>query len=153
MTRPEFDVVAAQRWFGIEFNNLAWNLVEAPDRSADDTERMINAAHASLWHWSHVGTLLNRLRGECLVSTAHAAAGHADSAVHHAERCVRLSDEAGDTQTPFDRAASYGCASRAYRLAGNTEAARKHYAVAVSAIEGTSDPDDRAVFDRLYPRP
>jgi hypothetical protein len=150
---PGFDVDAAHRWFGVEFNNLAWNLVEAVDRSTEDTERMIHAAHASLLHWSHVGSALNRLRGECLVSTAHAAAGQAGPAVHHAERCVRLSDEAADTQTPFDRAAAHGCAARAYRLAGNSEAALKHYSIAVLAIAASADADDRLVFDKLYPKP
>jgi tetratricopeptide (TPR) repeat protein len=152
-TEPEFDLARAHRWFGVEFNNLAWNLVEAEGRSPEETERMIHLAHASVCHWLEVGNLLNRLRGMCLLSTAHAAAGQADPAVRCAEECLALSRKAGDTQTVFDRATAHGCASRAYALAGRIEEARRNYASAVEAITQSQDSDDRPVFDRLYPKP
>ena len=153
MSQPPFEPARAHRWFAVESNNLAWALVESDPaaRSADDTERMIHAAHASVYHWLQVGDLLNHQRGQCLLATAYAAAGLAEPAVRHAERCLSLSAEAGDRQTAFDRATAHGCASRAYALAGRMEEARREYGKARAAVAVFDDPDDVVVFEKLYP--
>jgi tetratricopeptide (TPR) repeat protein len=150
---PQFDVAVADRWFAVELNNLAWQLVEADSRSPEDTERMIHAAHASCWHWLQAGTLLNHLRAQCLISTAYAAAGYAEAALRYAEKCLSLSREAGNAQTPFDRATTHGCAARAYARAGQLDEARRQYEAGVAAIRECTDPEDRVVFDKLYPQP
>ncbi|MGB3016361.1 MAG: hypothetical protein WBC65_01040 [Ignavibacteria bacterium] len=38
--QPQFDIDAAHRWFGIEFNNSIFPLLEKADRTEEDTERM-----------------------------------------------------------------------------------------------------------------
>ena len=43
MATPPFDLARAHRWFAVELNNLAWDLVEAQERSASDIARMIHA--------------------------------------------------------------------------------------------------------------
>ena len=35
MTQPPFDVQRAHRWFAVELNNLAWEIVEADSRTED----------------------------------------------------------------------------------------------------------------------
>src|SRR5262249_26385540 len=113
MAEPPFDVSRAHRWFAVELNNFAWDLVEKPERSADDVDRMIHAAHGACYHWLHAGNLLNHLRAQCLLATAYAAAGLPEPAVRHARRCLQLSEEAGDSQTTFDRATAHGSAALA----------------------------------------
>lgn len=153
MAEPPFDVTRAHRWFAVELNNLAWELVEAPDRSPADAERMIHAAHGAYFHWLQVGNPLNHLRAECLLATAYAKAGIGEAAARHAERCLELSREAGDTQTAFDRATAHGCAGVAFAAAGRIEEAKAQYLLAFAAAERFFDPDDRPVFYRLYPVP
>lgn len=150
MAEPPFDLAQAQRWFAVEFNNLAWELVEAAERTAVDEERMIHAAHAACLHWLAAGNLVNQLRAQCLLATAYARANLPESAVRHAERSLALSAEAGITQTPFDRATTHGCAATAYRLAGRSAAAREQFRLARGAAEQLTDPDDLALFTRLY---
>ena len=152
MAEPPFDVQRAHRWFAVELNNLAWDLLEKADRSADDTERMIHAAHGACFHWLQVGDLLNHLRAQNLLATVYAKAGLADAAVRHAEKCLALSQEAGDRQTPFDLATAYGCAAAAYRAAGHTAQAIAAQQQATAAADQLTDPADRAVFDGLYPQ-
>jgi hypothetical protein len=60
MSAPPFELPKAHRWFGIEFNNAAWELVEAPSRTKSETERMLRLAHASCLHWESVGTPANQ---------------------------------------------------------------------------------------------
>lgn len=153
MPEPPFDVTRAHRWFAVELNNLAWQFVEAADRSPGDTERMIHAAHGACFHWLQVGNPLNHLRAQCLLATAYAKAGIAEGAVRHAERCLELSRQAGDTQSAFDRATAHGCAAIAFAAEGRMDAARAQHRLARAAAEQFDDPDDRPVFDRLYPTP
>jgi hypothetical protein len=153
MATPPFDVKVAHRWFAVELNNLAWDLVEAAERSPADVERMIHAAHGACFHWLEVGDLLNHLRAQCLLATAYAKAGLADAAVRHAERCLGLSTEAGDRQTALDRATAHGCASLAFAMAGRTDDAPAQHELARSAAAGFDDPSEMPAFERLYPAP
>jgi hypothetical protein len=153
MTEAPFDPARAHRWFAVELNNLAWGLVEADNRSAADTERMIHAAHGACFHWLEAGAPLNHLRAQCLLATAYATAGVPEAAVRHAERCLALSREAGDTQTAFDRATAHGCASVAYCAVGRMDEARAQYELARSFASGFDDPSEHVIFDRLCPAP
>ena len=47
----ENTATAWHRYFAIEFNNLAWDL-SVQDRSPKEDEEMLNAAHASAFHWT-----------------------------------------------------------------------------------------------------
>lgn len=153
MAEPTFDVSAAHRWFAIECNNRAWDLVEQGTRTAAETSEMIDAAHAARLHWKAMGNLLNELRAECLLATVHVKAADGPAAVRHAERCLHLSEEVGETATPFDLASAHGCAAYAYALAGQSKDAQSHAETMVAIAAGFDDVDDRAVIERLYPRP
>src|SRR6185295_17914133 len=152
MTEAPFDVQQAHRWFAIEFNNLAWDLVELPARSVDEVDRMIHAAHAACLHWLQAGNLLNHLRAQCLLATAYAKAGRGEFAVEHAQKCLSLSQQAGDQQTAFDWATAHGCAANAYACAGKMTEARSHHQRALAAAEPL-DADEQRVFSQLYPAP
>jgi hypothetical protein len=150
MNTPPFDLAVAQRWFAVELNNLAWDLVEATTLSEAQAQRMIHAAHAACYFWLEAGDVLNHLRAQNLLATAYAKAGLGERAVYHAETCVELSLEAGDRQTDFDRAVAYGCAALAYRVAGKTELAEKYFPLARELAWKLRDADEKSVFDRLY---
>ena len=153
MSTPPFELPQAHRWFAIELNNLAWDLLEKADRSSAENERMIHAAHGACFHWLQVGDLLNHLRAQNLLATVYVRAGIAEAAVRHAEKCLALSEEAGDKQSPFDLAVVHGCAAAAYRVAGHTAQALVAQQRATAAAEQLTDPEDRAVFDGLYAAP
>jgi hypothetical protein len=152
MAEPPFDLAKAHRWFAVELNNLAWDLVERDARTPDEAERMVHAAHAACYHWLHAGTPLNHQRALCLLSTAYAAAGRAGEAVRYAEACLALCAQLAEEVMSFDRATAHGCAARALALAGRVDEARGHDARALAAV-GRLGEDDRKVFERLYPAP
>ncbi len=152
MADAPFDVDRAQRWFAVEFNNRAWDLVEKPVRSADEAERMIHMAHAACIHWLHVGNVVNHARAQCLLATAYAAGGIGEPAVRHAEKCLTLCDEVRDQLTEFDWASAYGCAANAHRCMGNLARAREYYQRAVNNVPA-EESDELKLFNRLYPAP
>jgi hypothetical protein len=151
MKSPPFDLAQAHRWFAVEFNNRAWDLVETDGRSADQTQEMLHAAHAALVHWKAIGTPLNEQRAENLLATAYLKAGRADPALRHAQRCLALSEQnaAAGTETPFDRATALGCAAGAHQLAGDANEAERQMTLALAAA-AELDADDRPVFAKLY---
>ena len=151
MNTLTLDQATSHRWFAVEFNNRGWELVEKDGRSADETQEMLDVAHAAAVHWKAIGTLLNEQRAENLLATAYLKAGRAEPALRHAQRCLALSEQnaAAGTETPFDRAAALGCAAQAHQLAGDVNEAERLMALANAAAEKL-DPDDRPVFETLY---
>jgi hypothetical protein len=150
MTPAPFDVQRAHRWFAVELNNLAWDTVEASDRTDEQTELMLHAAHAACYHWLQVGDLLNHLRAQCLLTTAYACAGHAEAALRHAVKCLELSEQAGEEQSDWDLATTYACAAKAYQIAQLTDHAAAMQAQAQAVAATFEDEDDKALFERLY---
>ncbi len=151
MSTPSFDLAKAHRYFAVELNNLGWSLVESSALSRDEIDRMIHAAHGACFHWLHAGDLLNHLRAQNLLATVYVKAILPTIAARHAERCLELSGEAGDKQTPFDRAMVHGCAASAFRLAGRLNDAEKNRLLTMDLVKSL-DPDDRALVEKLYLR-
>ena len=149
MSEPPFDLAKAHRWFAVECNNAAWELYELPARTAEETERMIDLAHASLHHWRHAATPLNILRGQVLLATVYTAAGYRESAARHAYRSLELLAGAADP-TPFDRVSTLGSAAGALALAGEAAEADRLRGDARSALSQLTDEDDRRVATQLW---
>ena len=128
------------RTFGITLNLTVWRELERTDRTPDDDQRLVDAAHASLWHWAQVGTAANLARGEWLCAHAYTLVGRVEPALHHARRCVTVTEANG--LGDFD--AFYACEgmARALALAGNTEEAASWRERAVGALDEVADAED-----------
>jgi uncharacterized protein YndB with AHSA1/START domain len=133
------------RVFGISLNNLVWRELARTDRTADDDQRMVDAAHASLWHWAQVGTAVNLARGEWMCSHVYAVVGRPEPALHHANRALAVceAEELGD----FDLAYAYEAMARALALAGDLDGAATYRARAVDGVDDVADPIDREIFE------
>lgn len=151
MAEAPFDLPRAQRWFAVECNNAAWDLLDKAERTADETERLLHVAHASVHHWLAAGNELNHLRGLVLLANVYASASLPEGARLYADKALVLSAAAGETQTPFDRATTLAAVSRAYLVAGDQVRAKEFFALAQHAAEKL-DADERPVFDQLCPK-
>ena len=78
---------------GRSLNGLVWQLLARNDRTAEDDARMVDAAHASQYHWQEAGGPPGT-RGEWLVSHVDAVLGRTEPALHHARRCLELAEAA-----------------------------------------------------------
>ena len=168
MPDAPFDLAKAHRWFGVECNNAAWALLELPTRTADETERLLHAAHAAVLHWAAVGTPVHRLRGLSLLATAYTAAGRTEEAIRWATAALALSEtlseslgesggrpesgadqHTGDAQTAFDRACAHACAAAAFGLAEYADEAAEQADAARGALAGC-DAEEREVVEKFY---
>ncbi|QRP62847.1 hypothetical protein I6J77_11985 [Rhodanobacter sp. FDAARGOS 1247] len=142
------------RFFAAQANNEAWTLAEV-SHSRVNALALLNAAHASAWHWQAVGNVLNQQRAIMLLAQAHAVAGFGSSALLYANemRAYFLSEPS----TPdWELAFAHAIHANAAHAAGELAQHESSYASAESAIRTLADENDRVMVMRTFehvPRP
>jgi hypothetical protein len=93
MDTPEkYTLDEAHLKFAKQTNGKVWSLLAKPNRSADESTEMIEAAYTSLYHWRFVGTAMNLQRGEWLIARVYTVLGQAESALRYAQHCFYLTN-------------------------------------------------------------
>ena len=123
--------------------NDAWTLLNATNRSPDEDALLVHTAHASLYHWAQVGTMVHQIRGEWQVSRAYAEIGRAEPALWHATRALRLAKSVGIVD--WDLAFCFEALARAHAIAGDLARARS-YVIRARAVR-IDHEQDRAVVE------
>jgi hypothetical protein len=126
--------------------NLVWRFLEKPDRTSEEDETMVHAAHASRFYWGESGTAANWARGDWQISRVYATLGRAEPALHHAERCLELCLAHPEAMEPFDLPYAYEALARAYAVAGDAEQSSHYRALARQTAERIEDADDRELL-------
>ncbi|MBM3321980.1 hypothetical protein FJY69_00635 [candidate division WOR-3 bacterium] len=129
---------------GADLFNLTWDLLDKKDRSEEENDRMIHAAHASRYHWGVVGQPVNFARGEWQVSRVYAMLGRAEPALYHARRSLEMCQKNGIAD--FDLAFGFEAVARAQALAGNAAEAKASIAQARKAADGIPDEKTKTYF-------
>lgn len=133
---PPIDTSIHRHLAADSFNGV-WTLMELPERSVEQDDTMVHAAHASRYHWGVVGQPVLHARGEWQVSGVHYVLGRPEPALHHARRFIEHG--IGDLDIAFaDEALARACA-----VAGDDTAAEHHLAHARVPSEAIADLDDR----------
>jgi hypothetical protein len=130
--------------FAVSLNNLVWSLLGKNDRTRQEDEMMIHAAHASCYHWSKVGTTVNLQRGEWLISHVYAVLNRPEPALHHAKLCMELTKE--NNLVDFDLAYAYEALARAYAVAGEKSEWDRYVKLAKDAGEEIENKEDKNLF-------
>jgi hypothetical protein len=133
-----------RRRLAAELFNLVWTMLETPDRTPDQDERMLHAAHASRFHWGETGTPVNVARGDWQVSRVYAVLGRAEPALHHAHRCLATCRD--NRLDGFDLGCVYEALARASLVAGRDDDAVRYAELARGVGSRISDDEDRDVL-------
>jgi hypothetical protein len=137
---------AVQRKLAIDLFNFTWTLIEKPNRTPRETDRMIDIAHASRFFWESIGEPAHHARGEWQISRAYAVAGRAEPALHHAMRSLVICQENGIGD--FDLAFAYEALARAHAIAGDKAVAADWARRAREAETHIAKQDDREALVR-----
>jgi hypothetical protein len=137
--------VTDHRQLGVDLFNHVWTLLGKGDRTVEDDDEMVHAAHASRFHWGEVGTAENLGRGEWQISRVYSVLGRAEPALYHARRYLEICEQDGIAD--WDLAFAYEALARASRVAGDEEAVRDYVRKAREAGEQIADQDDREHFE------
>jgi hypothetical protein len=148
-SRPSDEEIATwQRWFAIECNNRAWKLAEATNRAPDDTQVMVNAAHAAAYHWSQVGTPLNAARARMLLGYVHALIGSGPLALDHAR--ASLAYFTAHQSPDWEIAFAHAVMASAARAAGEPALHAHHHREAARLGNAIAGAEDREIFMRTF---
>jgi hypothetical protein len=147
--QPEFDKDKAHLWFGVEFNNGIFPLLEKPDRTEEETEKMIAMAFASTLHWTNYSkhTIANKARGENMIATAFAYAGRKDASLHYAKRNYEIVCNHENEVADFDMSYALMVMARSLALNGDMEKAKEFYKQCVDSIENIKNPEDKKIVE------
>jgi hypothetical protein len=138
-TKEEFHKKMAAGLF-----NLTWDLLDKEERTQEEIDKMIHAAHASRFHWGEIGEPLHFGRGEWQIARVYAVLNMPEPALYHAQRCLQICQEnqIGD----FDLAFAYEAVARAHASTGNTEECQKYIELAKKAGEAIEEEGNKDYF-------
>lgn len=131
----------AHRKLAIDLFNHVWELLDKADRTLEEADEMVHAAHASRYHWGKVGAPLEFERGEWQISRVYSVLERPESALHHAKRCLEICEANGIGD--FDIAFAYEALARGHAVAGDGSKSREFVALAEEATGAIEDEGNR----------
>jgi hypothetical protein len=146
---PE-EIATSHRWHAVECNNLAWSLSAQPERTLLEDEEMLNAAHASAYHWGEVGTQLHRARAKMLLGHVHAALGYGQTALAYSQESYDYLTAHGPPD--WEIAFAHAILAHAAIAAGDIGLHEQHYAKALELGQVIADPEDKEIFFGTFNR-
>ena len=117
--------------------NRTWELLDAPDRTAEDDRALLASAYASWVHWRNVGEAKNHSVSDWQVSRVWAVLGDGARAADHGREALRIAEEHG--LGPFYVAYGYEALARAAAIVGDVPVRDQHLAAAEALLEDIAD--------------
>jgi hypothetical protein len=118
--KPDFDRTAAHKYFSVKCFNAAWDLMDKPDRTTEESQEMLRLSMTSLFHWSQRDDCTNQNKsvGYWQVSRIFVLLEQ----VENAHQYANFSLEASHGEQPFFLYRyAYEALARAESQAGNTK--------------------------------
>ena len=138
------DPITVSDWhrrFATDLFNQVWTLLDKTNRTPEENDHMLHAAHASRYHWGEIGTPLEFARGEWQISRVYAVLGRPEPAAYHAQRSLKLCQANGIGD--FDLAFAYEALARAAAVAGETARCREFLGLAEGVAAEIKEHEDR----------
>ena len=136
------------RFFAITANNAAWDISESLENVLNHTE-LLDAAHASAWHWRVAGTTINQMRSTMLLALIHARMDMGPSAWNYAESMKKYFTEISET-SDWELAFVYAIHAWAALACGKLDEYKVSHHKASECLEAIKDPEDRAVVLKTF---
>jgi hypothetical protein len=136
--------LAVHRKLAVELFNFVWTFLDRKERTPEEADQMIHAAHASRYHWGIAGTAREWSVGEWQISRVYAVLGRAEPAIHHARRALVVAQE--NSIGSFFVAYGYEALARAFAAAGDDGNCRRFMDSAREAGAAITDSDERKML-------
>jgi len=145
-SNAKYTLSEAQLLFAKQANGETWKLLEKEDLSEAEQDLLLYTAFASSYHWNSVGDMVNKLRGEWLISRAFSHLKRGESALFHANRCFALTQSQPSTIKDFDFAYASEAMARSFALVDDFNNAEPHYKKAIQLGNKILNEKDRELF-------
>ncbi|HET8651275.1 MAG TPA: hypothetical protein VFM13_01760 [Gaiellaceae bacterium] len=132
------------RQLGVDLYNDVWRLLEKT-RTPEEDDVLLHQAHASAYHWLQAPECepKNRARAEWLCSRVYAVLGRGEPALHHAGRCLEITEANAQNVEDWDVAFAFEALARASVVAGRSADADGYLERAREAAAVVAEPEDR----------
>jgi tetratricopeptide (TPR) repeat protein len=138
---------ALHRRLAVEANNSTWELLGRPyeELTPDEADEMTARAYTAAYHWARAEgrTPRNDARAAYLIAKVWWTQGNGPLALHHAERCFRITTEQG--YGDFDLGYAHEAMARSLGLLGRLDEAREHRAKALAVP--IAEAEDREIYE------
>jgi hypothetical protein len=134
----------AHKKFAVDTFNLTWSLLDKKDRTKEEDDRMVHAAHASRFHWGEIGTPIHFERGEWQISRVYSVLNRPEQALYHAKKCLEICQK--NNIADFDIAFAHEAIARAHATARNRTETAKYLKLAKEAGDKIKQKQDRDTF-------
>ena len=125
--------------------NKTWDFLDKKERSREEDLEMLEEAHASRYHWRHIGTPHNFAVGDWQISRVYAALKQPTLALLYARASLDLCEKNGlNDLLP----SAYEGVSRAYAIGNDAVEARRYLQMARKQLELVKDEEDRKVYNQ-----
>jgi hypothetical protein len=125
--------------------NYVWSLLDQENRSLEENDEMLHAAHASRYHWGRAGTALHRAVGEWQISRVYSVLGRAEPALYHGRRSLEIAQR--NRLGRFYLAYAYEALARAAAVNGDRRARGRYLREARRVGAKVRDRDDRRMLE------
>ena len=122
------------------------------DDSLEDVQNhteLLDAAHASAWHWRVAGTTINQMRSTMLLALIHARMDMGPSAWNYAESMKKFFTAISETPD-WELAFVYAIHAWAALACGKLDEYKVSYHKASLCLDAIKDPEDRAVVLKTF---
>lgn len=128
----------------VDLFNSVWSFLDKKERTTEEEDEMVHAAHASRYHWSQIGSSLEKERGEWQISRVYSVLKRPQPALYHAQRCMEICKEnnIGD----FDIAFAYEAMARAHAVSGEEAESKKYIELGKKAGNQIKNEEDKKIF-------
>jgi len=141
----ELDVAFGHNKFAAIAFNHAWDFIDLKVRTDEEVRQMLDAAHASSWHWRHRedATPQNRSIADWQLSRVHALAGNGAISLDYGNLSLETAIETG---LPFYIGYAYEAIARANWVLGNLDDARAAHASVNEQLTQILAEEDKALL-------
>jgi hypothetical protein len=127
-----------------ELFNGTWDLIDKPDRSADEDVAMLLSAAASRWHWGRVGGAEQVATGDWQVAHVASLLGLGDLAELFATR--NLDAAVAGEWDGWRLASAHEGMARALATRGDSDGRARHIAAAEEALGREPEEEERELI-------
>lgn len=148
------DIAAWQKRLAAQANNRAWDLAEAAQRTAEEDEDMLQAAHAAMYFWKRVGDAGQRAHATQLLAHVYALLHLPNPARHYLAQSQP--HFLGQPCAAWEQALAQAVAANVAAAARDHESHARHHAQALQLTAALDSAEERDMLDatlRVIPDP
>jgi hypothetical protein len=154
MPKEELSIEKWHRKQAVDLFNHTWSFLDKEKRTKEEDDAMVNASHASRYHWgvrvknNWDATPINLGRGDWQLSRVYAVLGDGERAIHYGQNYLNICKKEGIRD--WDLAYAYEALARGFAVAGDKKNKEKYLKLAKEVTGEIEDKKTREMLENDF---